>query len=289
MIYSHLAFSDDSEHEDGRYNSLGLVTLSYSKYLELEVELNELFLSSGIKNEFKWTKVATAKYRFVAEKINRFIFNHINDLRIDVLIWDMQDSRRKGIVGRDNDADLGIMYYQLLSCTLTKRWDIKSNTWLWKPDKQSSIGWETMKECLVSKKYKNFIDLFDINRENFFRLNLGKIEPSDSQKERFIQIADYFAGLGAYSYGHFIKYKKWLKLVSPQISLFCDNMDDLCLSNREKIRFPLLGSFIKDCKKFGLGISLEQTQGLKTYNPQKNINFWLYQPQRFSDKAPTKK
>jgi len=287
IIYSHCAFSDDSGHEDGRYNSLGLITLKFSKYNNLILELQKLFSESGIKSEFKWEKVRTAKYGFAAQKINDFIFKYLDDLRVDVLIWDMQDSRHKGVSNIDNNENFGRMYYHLLSCVLSKRWENKC-TWCWQPDKQSSMAWKSLAKCLVGKRYKTIADLFNINKSDFLKLRLKVIKVSNSKKELFIQIADYFAGLGVYSYGHFDKYKNWLNSRSRQKSFFNSNLKKKKLSRSEEIRFPLLESFIDQCKKNKMTIGIESTNGLKTHDSRNNINFWPYQPQSTYDKAPIK-
>jgi len=287
IIYNHYAFSDDSGHEDGRYNSLGLITLKFSQYNDLILELQKLFSESGIKSEFKWEKVRTARDGFAAKKINDFVFKHLDDLRVDVLIWDMQDSRHKDVSNIDDNENLGRMYYHLVSHVFSKRWGNEC-TWCWQPDKQSSMNWKSLAKCLGGKRYKTITDLFNINRNDFWKLGLKIIKISDSQKELFIQIADYFAGLGAYSYGHFDKYKNWLNLKSGQKPLFNSNIKKIKLSCSEKVRFPLLESFVDQCKKNKMTIGIESTSGLKTHDPRNKINFWLYQAQNIHDKAPVK-
>jgi len=288
IIYNHCAFSDDSGHEDGRYNSLGVVTLELAKYDNLISELNKLLSESGFKHEFKWTKVRNAKGKFAAEKINMFIFNHLKDLRIDILVWDMKDSRHKNILKIDDNENLARMYYHLISNVFGKRWEAGCS-WCWQPDRQSSMNWKNLAKCLATKRYKTITDLFNINKNDFRKLGLKIIRISDSQKEIFIQIADYFAGLGAYSYGHFDKYENWLNFKSKQGSLFETDVKKIELSGSEKVRFPLFESFIEQCKRQKMTIGIESTRGLYTHNPAKtNINFWLYQPQNICDKAPTK-
>jgi len=287
IIYNHCAFSDDSGHEDGRYNSLGIITLKCSQYNNLILELQKLFSGSGIKNEFKWEKVRTARDGFAANKINDFVFKHLNDLRIDVIIWDMQDSRHKNIFNIDDNKNLGRMYYHLINYVFSKKWGNKC-TWCWQPDKQSSMDWRSLAKCLVGKRYKKIIDLFNINKNDFWKLGLKIIKISNSRKEPFIQVADYFAGLGAYSYGHFDKYINWLNLRGGQKALFNGNIKKRKLSCSERVRFPLLESFVDQCKKNKMTIGVESTSGLRTHDPRNNINFWLYKPQNIHDKAPTK-
>jgi hypothetical protein len=286
-IFNHLAYSDESHHQDGRFSSIGLITFQYSDWEDLCQELKKLFVDSGITNEFKWKKVYDAKYKFAAEKLHAFIFKHLNKLRIDVLIWDKEDIRHKNIIARDDDTNLGIMYYQLLQNTLSWRWDNKA-IWCWQPDEQSSMDWKTIGDCLINKKHKALADLFGISQNGFTRLNIIKLSPIESHKEVFVQVADYFAGLGVYSYGHFHKYQTWKLSQGGQASLFAKTEKLQKLSKSETVRFPLLQTFSDQCKNKSFAISLDSTKGLQTRKPSERINFWLYTPQHPKDKAPVK-
>ncbi len=285
ITYDHLAFSDDSGHEDGRYNSLGLITFPFKHEESLCNELQTIFSSSGITDEFKWQNVRSAKYKFASEKLHAFVFKHLDKIRIDVLIWDTEDSRHKDVPGRDDNANTGRMYYQLIQNVLNKRWG-NNASWFWKPDKQSVMDWQTLGKCLVGKKHNLAVDLFGVNETDFIKLKLKMIKVVESHKEIFVQVADYFAGLGAYSYGHFDKYKEWEESQSGQVSLFEDKKVLKNWSNSEKTRFPLINCFNNECKSRTLTVALSSTKGLKTHDPPKPINFWLYRPQHALDKAP---
>lgn len=282
----HVAFSDDSKHEAGRYYGLGLVTLKKENYKKLIPKLNDLFKNSGIEREFKWEKVKNAKYSFCAEKIQNFIFTCLEDLRIDVLIWDMHDARHKDVAGRDEIENLKRMYYHLLSNVISRRWH-ESARWQWYPDEQSAIDWKEMGGYLVSKKYKKIQDLFGASDDAVRRLKIESIKPVESHSYSFLQLIDYFTGLGVYSYGHFPRYESWCRVESRQQSLF-NKPEEIEMSNSEKVRFKLLRSFAEECKNRSLQVSLESSRGLFTRNPNTNINFWLYQPQHPLDKAPVK-
>lgn len=284
ITYDHIAFSDDSGHEDGRYNSLGLVTFPFEHEKSLRDELKTIFSKSGISGEFKWQDVRSAKYKFAADKLHAFIFKHLDKLRIDVLIWDAEDSRHT-VPGRDDNANIGRMYYHLVQNVLSKRWG-NNSTWFWRPDKQSAMDWQTLGDCLVSKKHKVGADLFGTNEIDFIKPKLKLIEVVESHKEIFVQVADYFAGLGAYSYGHFDKYREWKVAQTPQQSLFENTEIKQKWSNSEKVRFPLIDCFNDDCKRRSLTVALDSTRGLKTHDPIKPINFWLYKPQNSLDKVP---
>ena len=213
--YTHIAFSDDSGHEDGRYNSLCLITLLMSSLDEIKQQLKDILKKSGVESEFKWSKLRSnsAKYKFCAERFEKFLFENIDKLRVDVLIWDMEDSRHKNLSGRDDNENLTRMYYHLLQNALSYR-RANEATWLWIPDHQSSMNWRLLRNCLVSKKHKALTDLFGIDERSFQNLGLKIIKPTNSCDEPFIQLADYIAGIGAYSYGHFDKYLNWIQTVS---------------------------------------------------------------------------
>lgn len=86
ITYSHLAFSDDFRHGDGRYNSLGLITFPLKYEEGFCNELKTLFVDSGINSEFKWQDVRSVRHRFATEKLQTFLFKHLNKMRVDILI-----------------------------------------------------------------------------------------------------------------------------------------------------------------------------------------------------------
>ena len=285
MPFTHYAFSDDSKHKDGRYNSLAITTLGKEKFDSLNNQLKKLLKDSGIRDEFKWEKLRNAKYRFAAKKIIEFAFKNQNLLKIDIIIWDLKDMRHKNLARRDDSENLVRMYYHLVSSTLSNRWHISNSCWKWCPDQQSSVNWGTLKECISNKKHACVADLFQQN-PNFEQVNLEDIKPSKSSKHPFIQVSDLFAGMGAYSFGHYDKYKKWQNQKSPQISLFPEDKEKF--NNSEKDRFQIMEGFNKMCKDRKLRIAFDSTRGFKSHTPEVFINFWLYEPQHKYDKAPQK-
>jgi len=286
LNYNHSAFSDDSSHQGGRYNSLGLLTLPLWYEETLRRELLAIFCESNIKMEFKWQKVRSARYKFAAKKIHDWLFRNLSSIRLDILIWDMEDARHL-VFGRDDNANIVRMYYHLLQSTLSKRWS-EGAYWIWKPDYQSCISWSDMKNFLVTKKHSLTADLFKVSKDDFWKLNLECIKPTDSSEEVFLQVIDYFTGLGAYSWGHYVRFNQWVQTQSGQGSLFDNNDNMINFTNSESIRFDLLSEFHIKCKASKMTVSLDKTNGLLTNDPSKPINFWFYTPQHELDKAPIK-
>jgi hypothetical protein len=279
---THFAFSDDSKHEGGRYNSLGLVTASAESIPALSLGIAAILRSSGVESEFKWNKLSSAKYKFTAEKMIDFTLLHIQELRVDIIIWDTTDSRHAGLKGRNDQENLVRMYYHLVADACGKRWPVQGTRWTWHPDVQSSIDWISLEAFLKSKKHRPSADLFGIN-PRLERIKL-LISPEHSHDHGLIQLADLYAGLGAFSWGSYPRFRLWENQqqgggLFPQAAI--------SFSNAEKARFPLLRDFREKCRARNMRIGLDTTRGLNSYDPSIGINFWPYRPQSNLDRAPS--
>jgi hypothetical protein len=288
---SHLAFSDESHWNRGRYRGIGLVTIGINKYEEANKQIISILNESNIE-EIKWQKIQGAKYRFAALKLCEFAINSAinNILRIDVLIWDIEDSRHK-IKKRDDIANLQRMYYHLFKYVLKECWP-DNLMWELRPDDHHGIDWQNLKNFLSKKEIDIGIVNIDLFKDKTFKLlirhafHISDICPKDSKSEPFIQLADFFVGLVIFSREHYEKFKLWKNKKGPQLSLIEQEVDNISISENE--RFQILDSFNQMCKKNKLQISLDGSKGLRSKNPNKHINFWWYEPQHDEDKAPTK-
>lgn len=289
---THIGFADESYWNTGRFRSLGLVTLPLDCLDGMESDLRALLDESQVR-EFKWKKLDGAKERFAAEKLCKFAVEKVcaGQIRVDVLVWDIEDSRHK-IARRDDIANLGRMYYHLFRNVLRARWP---NDALWRlhPDEHTAMDWETIQDCLA-----NVSTGIEIDRSLFasggFRLQLRQefgveeIKPVSSDEHPLLQLADLFAGLAVFSWDKFDEYKKWLPTTSPQLPLLPADEATTSTSRSTRERFPVLKEFDCLCKQRKLGVSLNRWRGLRTPNPVNPINFWMYEPQHPEDKAPRK-
>ena len=237
--------------------------------------------------EIKWSETKSdIKVGAIIESID-VVLNFIRKnepLRIDVLIWNIEDSRH-AIKRRDDIANLQIMYYHLLSNVMEYRWPKKSK-WKIYPDENSSIDWDTLKNILNNKYVVE--DLREMKSHNV----------------PLIQIADIFAGMGAYSWGNIEKYYKWHRKYrkDKQKTLFANFENNLKLSNKDRYRCGILYHVYQQIKNIEAvvenstyplkGINIvslgDYGKGFSTKNPIFPINFWLYTPQTDLDKAPVK-
>jgi hypothetical protein len=289
---THVGFADESYWNTGRFRGLGVVTLSLDWLKSLDGEARCLLDKSGVL-EFKWKNLGGAKERFAAEKLCRFAVEKASagQLRVDVLVWDIEDSRHK-IAGRDDIANLERMYYHLFRNVLRARWP-NDAVWRLCPDEHTALDWETLQDCLenvsagVEVERSLFTgDQFGIRLRQEF--GIEEIQAVSSEAHPLLQLADLFAGLAVFSREKFDDYQKWLQATSPQARLFDegDASDEPSRGSRE--RFRVLNKFDGLCKQRKLGVSLKTTRGLWTPQPQNPINFWMYEAQHPEDKAPQK-
>lgn len=289
---THVGFSDESNWNKGRFRSLGLVTLPLGVLDQLEKELQRLLKESGV-NEFKWKNLTGAKERFAADKMCRFAIDKASagKLRVDVLVWDIQDSRHE-VRGRDDVANLQRMYYHLFRNVLRSRWP-NDAVWGLYPDEHTAMDWETVKDCLDARSANIEIEQSLFTRSTFRtrlerEFSIEEINASKSGEHVLLQLADLFAGLAVFSKDKYDDYQSWLKAASPQQLLFKEDAEVPNPSLSSKERFPVLKAFYEACKQRKLGVSLRKKCGLWTPDPKKPINFWLYEPQHPEDKAPSK-
>jgi len=256
---THVGFADESNWNTGRFRSLGMVTLSLSHLESIEGEVRRLLNESGVQ-EFKWRNLRGARERFAAEKLCAFAVDKASagQLRVDVLVWDIEDSRHK-IPKRDDTANLGRMYYHLFRSVLRKRWPDNA-IWRLHPDEHTAMDWETLQDFLERKSVsiETNRSLFADNRfPSRLRRKFGieEIRPVSSGGHPLLQIADLFAGLAVFSRDKYHEYNEWLQNNSGQRSLFDEANASSNPSRSSQERFTVLKQFDEACKRRSLGVS----------------------------------
>ncbi|NQU43199.1 DUF3800 domain-containing protein [bacterium] len=285
--YTHVAFADESNWNQGRFRSISLVTAAVEDARAFHRELDTLRQSHG-RTEYKWKKTKRAHGIALAD----FFFARHDRMQVDVLVWDIKDSRHGGLRGRDDKANFTHMYYHLLHNVL-KRHGNDGTRWLICPDVQKEVDWLTLEQCLGWKSWAVERNLFTQCGESGVRdfHNIHEIRCVCSKEYLMVQLVDLFAGLAAYSYAAFDKYQQWKIDQDATPSLFgpCDcGIEKLTLSNSDNERLPILHHVRQESGKRRLQVSLDSSNGLCTKTPINPLNFWLYTPQRANDRAPLK-
>lgn len=288
--YSHCAFSDESGYNTGRYRSIGMVSMPFEELSSIENKILSIcneFNISRLKN-LKWGQLKNNKKRDCANNIITYIVeNAIKEkLRVDVLVWDIQDSRHK-VQGRDDVQNLQRMYYHLMKNIFIERWP-GVNFWKILPDQNCALDWNDMALYLEHKSMVSAIKKSDkspklsLELENMCFLDIIEADSSDNV---LIQVADFFAGMARYSREKYDTYDEWCIQKIGQTRFIPTNIE---LSNADKHRCFIMSNFDSICKSKSLGVSLRSSKGFKTFNPNNRINFWFYIPKSDKDKAPTR-
>ena len=280
----YVSFADESSSNG--FQSIAAFSLKSDNLLQISSDLKKLLHDSNVR-EFKWQKLKDAKYKFCAQKLIDNVWKLIqtDDARVDVVIWDMNDSRHS-IKNRDDKANYGRMFFHLHSNALKRR--PKSLTWELFPDEGVGVDWNTVSQCIDARgKRRELVDLPLFGK--FFddpHYNITKLKEVKSHEEPCCQVADLFAGMSIFSRTHYDLYEKWCECNTPSLPLFPEEMPSM--SRAEKHRFPIIYYFDLGCKSRKLGVSLKSNRYLRTPDPNNPINFWHYIPQHEMDKAPTK-
>lgn len=278
----YVVFTDESQITASRFRSLSAFSMPVSSWPVVSEALSRILIDSEV-TEFKWNKVKDAKNFFCAEKYTNFVLANLGalELRVDVLIWDTQDSRHR-VIGRDDMANYERMFFHLLSNAMKRR--ARGSEWHIRPDERGGVEWGTARDCLsrVGRRIKVEDTIFG----RFFTdpaYYVSSFQEEKSHDDLPIQVADLFSGLSVFSRDNYSNYRKWESLLAP--SLF-DPEEKVELSNRDRYRFKLLHGFREKCRSRSLGVSLDTKQCLCTFEPSKPINFWHYEPQGNYDIAP---
>lgn len=94
----YVVFSDESSHTDGDFRSIAAVSLPCSRHNDIVRMSDQLttILESSTKGELKWRNVKrnSRKNALRAKASINFVFSSLSqNLRVDVVIWDIHDSR----------------------------------------------------------------------------------------------------------------------------------------------------------------------------------------------------
>jgi len=282
---SHIAFFDESNWNTGRFRSISMVSLEYEDYVEVRPSLYAI--TTRRHSEMKWAKIDTD----IGMQVIGFVFDNLHKMRIDVLTWDTEDSRHKGVIGRDDEQNLQRLYFRLMKTVMRDRWP-NTATWTLCPDEHDCISWNTIKEYLDDHSWDVETIPFNTNpyRLSFIKRYTNRgIAPLQSHQEPFIQLADFFAGMAAYSFTCYDNVVHWKESNTAQTTIFdCIGLETkhVVLSRNDRTRIPLVWEIKRRASQQKLGLSLNSTSGLQTRNPLIHLNFWLYQPQHEKDKAP---
>jgi len=285
MCGAFAAFSDESRHTDARYRSIACVSLPAGRVATVEADLRRILHESNVC-EFKWHDLESARMRFCAIKFIDYLLDVMvpNEARVDVLTWDVQD-RRHDVIGRDDIKNFERMFFHLHRNVMMRR--EAGAFWHLRPDERVDVDWRTLKSCLGSVgRWPRYLgSLLDTSySDQFFDVHVQQVA---SDQCRLCQLADLFAGMGAYSRERAETMKALKRESSGQLALI-DGDEKPPASQRDTERFRVISHLYDRCRERKLGVSFETEGYLRTRDPRNPVNFWHYEPQSDKDKAPTR-
>jgi len=292
---SFSAYSDESGIFDHRFQSIAVVSGKEGMLEKLRNKLQEEIDNRQIR-EVKFSEIIGYNSP-IAEAARQFIKIAVKDfassrkIRMDILTWDTLDSRH-AVPGRDDFANLGRMYYHLLT-HMAKQWS--QIHWNLYPDKNPKVDWkETAKYLNVTSLYRPNLQQPElVKAPEYEKLQFGRIQQVDSIEEPLVQLADLFAGMARYSYEDGPQCVQWLdSQVSKRQLKFkklcpMNNIRDIHTRKRECL-YQLIGKLYRLCGQHKLYVSIHEKGCLWTRICSEPINFWPYEPQGSYDKAPIK-
>jgi hypothetical protein len=279
-------FSDESHIDAQRYQSICSISLPSAAVADIEAHATALLTESNV-TEFKWKKLASAKYRFAAEKLLTQMIDCWLDygLRADTVVWDTHDERH-AVIGRDDTANLGRMYFHLLKTVMRKR--LHGSSWEIYPDEHVAIDWITLQDCLgsVGQWTRVFhLPLFGLSLEAE-SFTIEAFEERHSDETPLCQLADLLAGMAVYSINAYPLYRQWVESQNPQMDMFSALRQPEGIAQSDQQRLPCLHGFSEHCKAHKLGVSINGKGRLWTPRSVNPIGFWLYESQHPDDTAP---
>lgn len=241
--------------------------------------------------ELKWKNIkkdGRLNVKRAKEAIDFVFLNISKDLRIDTLIWDINDARHS-VEGRDDIANYCRMYFHLHRSLMSRR--VSNARWYLHPDRLSRIDWDTIRNCLGSDgTWQRHIQSDPILFEDarWIAPQVLELNEVDSAKTPFVQLADLFAGMAAYTRTKPNVVKTLLTKMEETQQLFPEDVPTFFPNRTDRGRFRVISHLNQRCKQQRLGVSLKTHGYFCTYDPRKPINFWHYKPQHPHDRAPKK-
>ena len=276
---THAAFSDESRWNTGRYRSISLLTMRLGDQDALEQSLRNCMAGCAVA-ELKWTGRWSHSKTDAARATLDALASAAQGrrLRIDVLTWDIEDTRHD-VEGRDDLLNLAVMYYHLYRNVFRSRWD-STAAWRLSPDRHGGLDWHELEEILGTGAPTS-ASCFAGNLAQLPQYRVVDVRPVVALHNRLTQACDLLAGLAAFSWQESERYQHWRLCKTP--TLFPATVD-VKYTKRDESRFRLIHHLRNKWKRW----LQAGTGGLRTMDPALPVNFWLYRPQHSRDKAPAR-
>lgn len=267
---THVAFADEANWNKGQFRAVASVSCPMELESDYTASLRAVLDQHGV-GELKWKEVnGDKKATAAAAAIDWFLERADEDrLRVDVLIWEVADPihQRKR---RQDPQNLEVKYFHHVRTLMRFRWPQNSILRLI-PDHMAELNWKRLQWFLVEEG-ANRLKRYQSNAIQEHRIyqpfSIESIQPGHSHEHPLIQLADLFAGMAVFSYEQFDRLDQWATQAAGD--------PPMTLTNKERVRFPLLRLVYEWCDDEGLLVILPEYGGLRSMVPILPLNFWLW-------------
>ena len=271
---THVGFADEAYWNVGDFRSVACVSARADDYPEIEQRLcMARCRAEAIASEIKWQSLRNNARQRDADSVLKTIIELADEekLRVDVFIWNNLD-RLTLVQNRSKDEghaiwNLRIMYQKLFG-SIINRWqaidDLVEPFWTFAIDKHEELN---------QRRLERDVNRYEVPPGGNTQVNIREAKPTLNYS---VQLADLFAGMGAYSHSNCEDYDIWMQQEMPQDFSF--------EASKWRNRFPVINAFTELCDE-GQGVFLLERKpgwhgrGLWTMDPdnvQNTINFLPY-------------
>ena len=294
-------FQDESQDATRRFTSVASLTTTTNGLLRLNSDLETVIGGDG-GNEVKWSRITNRAKSDRARVVVGIVVNlaEVNELRVDVLTWDREDARHRGVSNPDRLKEHVNMRSTLSAWVQSNRWGPEMD-WHPRPDQLEGVDWDHMDNATGFKRRKYRERLPDTHMLNHSEVahNLNaRTVPIDSKASLPTQVCDLFAGAAAFSHGgKHGESSNWSKVELHQMSIpspsktFYEGLTGTKgtgISPGEGLKIDVITAVMATCERREFRVRGQD--GLETpyWASSQPVNFWLYNPKRKDDRAPSK-
>lgn len=278
---THIAFSDESRWNIGRYRSISVVSMRADHHREVEEFLERLFKQErSTAREFKWSgRWHKPRVQLAKSLVDAVLRDAARDqLRVDTITWDMQDARHRDLAV-DDVENFGVMYFQVMKHVLLRRWP-RDAVWALRPDQKRGFDGEALDRVLTSTAAR----LRTLESPGRAITRVSSVSPVISSEYRTVQVADLFAGMAAFSWEYGDEHRQWRRSRNASLTLLPMDPPEVSWTEKNNLRHGLIDHLREQCPE----LLNHKSVGLETAKPLSRINFWLYRPQHHRDQAPVR-
>lgn len=286
-------YSDESGSGEDRFEAIGTLSGSRESIEGLRMQLVAILAKYRLTHcEYKKVSGAT-RYDCALDflrALHRLVVQQ--KIKVMVLVWDKHDIRHS-VIGRDDVANVSIMYYCALKTT-KRQWrdaTIDSNFF---PDELNKVDFKSIITLIENTRIRDRQGMETLFGSEFIRMFpiIASHRELVSAEEPITQLIDIITGIVRISYEDKKLFSAWRELYEAenamQDCLFPIDSPALNVSKNKTYKFKLIHEMDGLCKGNTMQVALRSSDGFESRKPSNGYFFWKYAPQHLADRAPVR-